>query len=376
MTLIAVLCIGSFLLAHTNANMNSRLRYWASYIVLTVIGNYTHYYFAMIPVSLAIAWLLMWKENRIELRYVVLGYLFIFFASLPVLAFLKVDFQYQHALREPRPLSLGAVVYTYFSYFSGYALGPSQFEIRTEPSGVVLRKAMPWLLLVFAAGTPILIRGARAMAGRRMLMPIFCLTTVPLLLIGIVGALSGITYNVRFVVWFAFPISVWMGIGCLSSDGEGRVSRWLFGCCFVVCLILFGIANTHRVFDSRYQIEDARSVVQFLKKSGLEDSNVFVVSDYMVRPLQYYGPQIRWAELPFPGTQGIEIDDDEKLGKAIESMRSLGSKDFYLAYSRPFHGDPHGLMLRWLDRDGVTLEHRFAGIDLYRVERQRLNGDD
>jgi hypothetical protein len=374
MTLVAVLCIGCFLLAH--ANTKSKTRYWAGYIAFTVIGIYTHYYFAMIPISLAVAWLLMGKTHRIEMRYVVIGYLFVFFASLPVLAFLKVDFQYQHALREPRPLSLGAVVYTYFSYFSGYALGPSQFEIRTEPSGAVFRKAIPWLLFLSAVTAPLFILGTRALAKRRMLIPILCVTTVPLLLIGAVGALSGITYNVRFVVWFAFPISVWIGMGSMQLREERGRARWVFGVSYVLCLTLFFIANAQRVYDPRYQIEDTRSLVRYLQKSGVQDREVFVVSDYMVRPLQYYGPTVRWAELPIPGTQGIEIDDSSKLEKAIESMRFEEQGDFYVAYSRPFHGDPLGLMRRWLERDGVELEQSFAGIDLYRVDRSIARGID
>lgn len=372
MTFWAILCIGFFLMAHGEYR---RKVFWIAFIVTSVIGMYSHYYFAMIPMSLGIALGIdkaIGSNREIAWGWVLFGYLAMGFFTLPVLLFLKTDFQFQHDLREPRPLSLNALVYTCFSYFSGYALGPSQLQIRTQSARAVLWIAIPWLLLTTIVVVPLAYRGATQLMRLGMFVPIACLITVPFVLLGITGAVSGITYNPRFVVWMAFPIFIWLGFAVRGIASAGRLERVRVCACIIACLVIFAVANHHRHFDSRYTIEDTRSVARYLKMKTHGDWPIYVVSDYMSGPLSYYEKDLDFSELPIPGKHGIEFLSDEDLALAENTIRATQASRlqnaYWLVYSRPFHGDPQGLLLRHLLMNGLQWERAFAGVDLYRGE--------
>ena len=194
---------------------------------------------------------------------------------------------------------------------------------------------------------------------------------MPLILIGLAGVLSGITYNVRFVAWFAFPLSVLFAFAFLTEH-DRRLSKWIVGC-GVGLLFIFGIANFNRVFNSRYQFEDARAIAKNLLENRTNDEPVFVVSDYMLQPLAHYyvaGSEYLF-ELPQPGTRSRVIKDAESLEEAKKVIEKLSAnKRVWLVYSRPFHGDPKGLVLEEFRKRGAKLVHEFAGMDLYLVPVQ------
>jgi 4-amino-4-deoxy-L-arabinose transferase-like glycosyltransferase len=362
MTCLSVFCIGFFLLAMSS----SKHRDFAAYTILSVMGMYVHYYFAMIPIALLIAWLI---QRRFEqLASMATCYFAMFLLTCPVLIFLIEDFKYQHNLRDPRPMSLSAVVYTYFSYFSGYAIGPSQRELQYIDSKAAMRLAVPWLVVVAATAGPLAIRGLVSLKRKKLLASLACVLTVPLILIGFAGLLSGITYNVRFVAWFAFPMSVLFAFAFMS-DNERKQPKWVW-VCGVALLGIFCVANFNRLFISRYQFEDSRAAAKFLLENRTSDEAVYVVSDYMLQPLVHYfdGGSQGLFELPQPGTRSRVIRDAESYAEAMNVVGTHSlDKRSWLVYSRPFHGDPKGMILQEFERRGALLSGRFAGIDLYLI---------
>jgi hypothetical protein len=365
MTCISVFCIGFFFLAVKS----SKNRHYAGFAIFSIVGMYAHYYFAMIPIALFVVYL--WQRNEHKFSTIAMCYFAMFVLTSPVLIFLADDFKYQHGLRDPLPMSFPAIVYTYFSYFSGYALGPSQRELQFISSAAAIRSAVPWLLACAAIGLPLASRGIGALRQKGLLVPILSLLTVPLILIGVAGLLGGITYNVRFVAWFAFPLSVLFGFAFNSDDGR-CVPKWVMACGAGVFGI-FAVANFNRVFNPRYQFEDVRGAAKFLLENRTGGEPVFVVSDYMLQPLAHYFVDDREQlfELPQLGTRSKVIDNAEEVAQAMQVVDANSqSKRSWLVYSRPFHGDPRGLMLDEFCQRGASLSHRFAGVDLYLVPRQ------
>jgi len=377
MTCVSVFCIGFYLLAMKRY----KPRYLALFTAFSVIGVYVHYYFAMIPIALFIAWLCQKRWDQFD--KLAACYLAMFALICPVLIFLIEDFKFQHNLRDPRPISLSAIVYTYFSYFSGYALGPSQRELQYIGSGAAIRSVVPWLLAVAAIAIPLAARGIGALRRKELLAPLWSVLTVPLILIGIAGLLSGITYNVRFIAWIAFPLSVLFGFAFVNEN-DGRLPKWVIAC-GVGVFGVFAIANCNRVFNSRYQFEDTRAVANHLLENRAGGEPVYVVSDYMLQPLAHYftgaheftgareftGGSEHLLELPQPGTRSRVIKDAESFAEAMSVVETHSQgKRSWLVYSRPFHGDPHGLILKEFTKRGATISHRFAGIDLYLVPVQ------
>jgi hypothetical protein len=359
-----ILTIGGFLVAV----VRDRSKWWSVTGLACLLGMYTHYYFVMIPISLTIGWLCGrdWKAWKpMLLTWTIVGLL-----SLPLVVFLKSDFQYQHDLREPRSLSLAAAVYTYFSYFSGYSLGPSQRELKTLNSSQALQGAFGWLLVVSATSIPLAVLGCIRARHVGLLSYLIALLTIPLGLLAILGWVSGITYNARFVCWMVFPLSMLLGMGIQASERRGRL---LAAFCTASIFVIFAIANYQRVFDARYQTEATRDIADYLRREGATGDSIFVVSDYIKRPLEYYLSEApRLFELPNPGIRSIVIDRDEKLQDAIGHMRRLSTDRFWVVYSRPFHGDPDGLFWNGVRPFTQEVSPKFAGAVLLKGDRRDL----
>lgn len=376
MTFLSVFCIGFFVLAMNHG----RSRCFVAFTIFSVVGMYAHYYFVMIPIALLTAWFC--QKRFSDFRRIAICYVAMFVLTCPVLVFLVEDFRYQHNLRDPRPMTVSAVAYTYFAYFSGYALGPSQRELQYIGSAAAIRSALPWLLLVTAIALPLATRGIGALKRKELMVTVVSLLTIPLILIGAAGVLSGITYNVRFVAWFAFPLSVLLGFAFSIESGR-QIPAWVI-VCGVGLFGIFGCANFNRVFNSRYQFEDARAAAKYLRESRKPGEPIYVVSDYMLQPLLHYfrdaapvaagesdAVSEKLLELPEPGTRSRVIRNSDTCTEAMQVVdsNSKGERS-WLVYSRPFHGDPDGLLLKEFTERGAKLTHSFAGIDVFLVPAQ------
>ncbi|MFO1064670.1 MAG: glycosyltransferase family 39 protein [Pirellulales bacterium] len=377
MTFWAVLSIGSFWSAMMRQERWARRLFIAS----AALGSYSHYYFVMIPASLAVAWLIFGDRSRY--REVLRMFALVALCSLPVSVFLPSDFQYQHDIRAARPLSIAAAGYTYFSYFSGYALGPSQRELQSGNFKQLIVGAIPWASVIGGALCMIGIAGRRTHLRNPLTGYCIVLCIVPLLLIGGLGAVSGITYNARFVAWFAFPMSVLLGL-CFAERQEsvdsgadkrseevpetqgsfGAVVSWCG--LFLICSVM-AIANFRRVADPRYQFEDIRSTAAHISRQGQESDAVFVIADYMSSPLGYYlGDRDRIVQLPVPDRKSQMVTDEASLEAAVRVVLEHRRSEDWLVVSRAFHADPDGLLVNELIRRGAVRLASYAGVELYR----------
>lgn len=375
MTLFGCLAIGAFLLA----DATGKIRYWILFTASCALGMYTHYYFVMIPMSIVAGWILLNFSGRrdwIHWRWLVIACLVLMCVAFSLWIFLRIDFQYQHDLRAPRPLSISALAYTYLSLFGGYALGPSQRELHAANANVL--EALPWLVMIGLASIPLICMGL--WKGRRLnlLTYLVCLLVLPFVAIGTVGLVSGITYNVRFVCWMTFPLSMLLALAfepmasprSLSSHPKLApfASRnqlpWLLA---IFVLGIFGFANYQRVFEPRYQFEDTRAVAAFLENNWKENDRVFVVSDYVNPTLEYYMPDRANAmfELPEPSVRSEVFSEPSVVDRALGVMKSESLDRYWFIYSRPFHGDPSGLFLNALEKCGVQFDREFSGIRIY-----------
>ena len=382
MTMWSCLSINAFLLATTTM----RVRYWIGFTVCCVLGMYTHYYFIMIPMSLFLSWFAGCYRGFCSCdrgKPLILSSAVLVIAAMTLLMFLKIDFQYQTGLREPRPLSLAAAVYTYFSFFSGYALGPSQRELHANPNETF--EALPWIMLTCAAALPLVVWALRRSHNRGLIICLCCLMTLPLVAIGMLGILMGVTYNVRFVCWMSFPLAMLLALSLDRSEiagvptndlswnsvRENRVQLLLL----IVVLSVFGIANYQRVYSSRYQFEDTRGVAKFLKANKADEDTVFVVSDYMNAPLEYYLPThaARMMELPVPNVRNVVLSDKASVVRALQVMLNETQDRYWFVYSRSFHGDPQGLLIKELKLRGLQFDRDFAGAQVYHGTKSGLS---
>jgi hypothetical protein len=348
------------------AVQNGRPRDWVGFAVASIAGAYTHYYFVIfLAVSLVIVVVLK-RSLRIGKRAVI-AYASIAIFGLPLLYLLPGDFHFQTSLRDPHRLTATSFVYTYLTFFTGDALGPSPRELHSISTSAAIKSVAPWAAAIGIAILILGIEGWRALRGRPALPVLSVLLIWPVLLVGGLGYVAGVNYHVRFVLWVLIPIAVWLGAGLAAGRAHWHVRIATFG---LVCLSALAIYN--RLEVPRYQNEDLRGAAAYLHTHADQAQPIFVISDYLSTAARYYLEE-PWQviELPRGGENNHVVAAASDVTMADDTIAAAvrENQPFWLIYSREFHGDPAGLLLAHLtDKRRLTAVAEFAGVTVYRSE--------
>lgn len=362
--LLATLAIGCFAIA----TIENRRPAWVVFVVVSVVGVFTHYYFVLLLASLFLVGLAA-ARGRVGWHFVavivVIGLL-----SSPVLLCLKSDFEYQKHLRDPRPLDPAAAAYTYVTYYSGYSLGPSKRDLQTLSAAAAAMEMLPWGIAILACSIPLLLLGIAGLARRRLAVAIVAIALLPILLTGLLGSVAGVTYNIRFVAWVAVPLSVCLGVGI--AHGGRRLTTWLpvLG---LAAIAFIAISNRHWI--ERYQNEDLRSAANYIAANSSPDDRVAIVSDYLENVLRYYLPEsFNVKTWPNPGEVNQAVKSKEQAEKLIDEHASANNRQrgrLWLIYARPFHGDPSGYLLEAIQSsqafEAGDSVREFPGVRIYQT---------
>ena len=358
--LLATLCAWLFF----RAREEGRWTDWALFTVAGAAGMYTHYLFVIVVATLALCLLL---DRRCEGVSPSAGWVSIAVLALlclPELALLQGDLALQ-AGREYDKATSGpaALGYTFFSFVSGFTLGPSVRELHTMGASQALRSVLPWVPLVaLAVGYPAW-SFVRSPEGRSAFRSLLILCLAPVIMVGLLSNIGNIGYSVRYVSWAVVPVAVWVGAGVGRS-----IQGWGGRAALVLLVFILVFSRWNRVAVDRYREEDSRALASFLERQGPASRSVLVTTHYMELPVGYY----LGDEWTVEGVPNVSSD-----GQGLEAAASTvleaepAEPDVWLVYSRPFHGDPGGLLLDRL-RSVAQDTARFAGIEVYVVDRSRL----
>ncbi len=337
---------------------------WLLFAIGSLGGLYTHYYFAIFWIVMALlgGWCSgRWRPSRPWwVTCVSIGLL-----ALPLIGFVQSDLNYQKSLRDARPMNVAAFGYTYLSMATGYCIGPSKTELQQISAREAMVSGAPISAVVGFIFLSLGGWGAVALRRQRLLLPVLVLVFVPVFAIGLLGRVAGVTYNPRFVVWSLPPLLLLLAAGIL----EGRRS-WIVRAGMLTLVLVSSLAIYNRQSVARYQNEDVRSLGVYLTTQTAEQAPVFVVANYMTDLVAHYLPN-EWSVggLPDPDDEALSSDSTSEVDHAfdalVDELPSGGS--YWLVYTRPFHGDPEGKLLSRLRNEG-TIEKReaFTGIVLYR----------
>jgi hypothetical protein len=336
---------------------------WALFVAAGTAGMYAHYFFAILLGTLAIC-LLVEGRNETSSRRAWISLAVLAALCVPDLWLLRIDLTFQPTPHAGKPaFGPTGFGYTYFSFVSGYTIGPSMRELHTIGATEALRELMPWLPIVGLAVGYLAWSVVRAPAGGVALRPLLILCLVPVIMLGMLTRLGHIGYNVRYGSWVVVPVVVFLGAGVAQS-----IKRWEGKLALALVVAIFALARWNRVTLDRYREEDSRALAGFLQKQGLASRNVLVTAGYMAPSVSYYLDG-DWTVGPVPGVSS-EGDGLDEAVAVILAAEQAGT-DIWLVYARPFHGDPGGLLLDRL-QSAASRAERFAGIELYLVDRGKL----
>jgi hypothetical protein len=347
----------------------NRPRDWAAFAGVATLGAYTHYYFVIFLATSAVLALILnprlWLSAKPYAAYATIG-----LAMLPMLWLLPGDLEFQKGLRDPRPLSAATFGYTYFSLFNGYTLGPSPSELQTMSGAEAIRGAAPWLAVIGVFITLLGYEGWRRVRQDRSALELATLALLPVLILSALSVAGGLNYNVRFVTWIMIAVAVWLGAGLAASWNRRHVQIAV-----AAFLIISGVAFANRHWVGRYENEDLRDATQFIQAHATKGDTVYVLSDYLSDLTRYYlGPDWTVVELPKPGSVNEIVHDEHDAQAAVDATyKTIAAKQTWIIYSRPFHGDPHGLLSEKLKANPVfEVGDTFPGVVVYRAGPQSI----
>jgi hypothetical protein len=344
----------------TAAMKSNAARHWAAFAAAAIAGAYAHYYFGLLVALAGIVWLGA-RPRGDALRRGLATFAVIAVATAPSLWLLNNDLDQPWGYARTSRFSVPALGYTYFSYLSGYTLGPSLGELHTMTQWDAAADAAPWMIVVGFGTAVLLMLGLRSLPPNDRWRAIgwaaaFCLA--PAAIIGAVSGAAGFGYNVRHAVWAFTPLATALGVGA----AHGR-PRWLAWAAVGVVGAAFAVAHVNRLRTLAHANEDIRSAGAFLTEHGAPVPT-FVLSGYMDKPLTVYLPA-DWPVIALPDA-GAEPDAAVGAVAAVRARVRAG-ETFWLIYTREFHGDPRGELL-------AAIEHEFdleqvatlAGVHVYR----------
>ena len=356
---------------------------WATLAATCVLGMYTHYYFGF--VIALVGGYLMWSfRGRIGRA----GWLSVgggLLALVPLAWLLSQDLATQVGWPHKRHFGLTELGFTYFTFLSGFTLGPSFEELHQLSTAAAIRQFAPWLALASAAGILLVIGAVRRTALPSRLTHdvndglegpsyehsgLLVLLSAGTVVIGVACNVFDVGYQVRYAVWSSVPCAV--VLGWLVARG---ITTWPGRIGSALLLILAGSALVHRHTEERYANPDVRSVAQFLTIHSPQNEPVFVISDYMVPVFDYYltsPAQILDVPAATPDADRM-AHLERQFNQAVPP-----SGRFWLLLCRDFHQDPRHEMRDWLfARADVLSTQAFAGATLIELRRNfTLRGPD
>ncbi len=339
---------------------------WACFVISSTLGVYTHYYMSLIVVAAGIAWL----HDRIWTKAGGGGGLTAFSAvallCLPLYGLLRDDFEFTEGYPVEVSANALAVGYTYFSFLSGYAFGPSVSELH-ELVAVPRQAVRAMLPAMVGSATllalPMLFGFWRQLRERRDFVVMLSFAVTPVLCCAALSAVFELNFNVRYAAPAAVPCLVMVAVGICGTQ-----QRWLRVPLLIACTAWLTLGAIRRQTVERYFNEDVRSAANWLEHHA-QDQNVFVISDYMARTLAFYSdPQIRVHRFPDPNSVMWIIRDEGDLALALQMVQeqSSGRAGCWMVVTRAFHCDPNRLLRNWLSHDASRqIAVTFPGVEVW-----------
>ena len=337
---------------------------WGWFAFNALGGLYTHYYFAIFLAVLSFSfavWAYGWRWSRGFL----LANLAIVVLALPLIGFVGKDLHFQKSLRDSRPFDVPALGYTYVSMLTGYSIGPSKRDLQVFDRQEAVSSALPIAAVVGTLFSILGFAGIGYLRKRRLLGVFLALVVAPVLLVGALGVLANVTFNPRFVVWSLLPLLALLAAGIV----EGHRS-WIIRAAMLLLVLLSVTAVYNRHSVARHQNEDICSLVTYLQQQTGDRLPVFVLSNYMQPLVAHYLPE-EWEVLELPEVSATDAmpsnEELPRLATQILKQKMPAGGDYWLVYTRSFHGDPEGQIFASLSEQGsLEKEEAFAGIILFR----------
>jgi mannosyltransferase len=358
--------------------MSDRLQWWISYCGATLINLFTFAPALFLPLAQGL-YLIGFKSFRSILpkwmicQVVVLTLFLCWFVNAYMLLspaeiredqdevpMLNVELLSSGTLRE---LSSMVIPYTFFSFSTGFSIGPSIRALHISRSVTSLLDHITILLPLFVLFGSLFTLGVWRLSQNSkvgILLIIWLFT--PMAAAFAAAAVTDLAYNVRYV---SSALPAYILILAVAITALRRRALQLIVLSAVLCVN--GLALYNYYFNPHYAREDGRSAARFLEAfSQPRDALLFMGNSTSLD--HYYQGSLalmRWKKSDVANPAAIR----RHLCELQENYKAL-----WLITIRPWEEDPTGQVKAVLDTMFDIAQHkRFTGVDIYQYQLSQQN---
>lgn len=336
------------------------LKNYIGYVISTVAGLYT-IQLTIFLVGLQALYLLLFLRKYKDQFY---KWISVFSVTvvlyLPwIIYYLKSSIDHPSGVQKKVNLIV-KLSYTIFVYCTGYSIGPSVRELHIDQSMSVVRPYLAEIMSIMILYGILFILGLWSIRkDHTRLVFLFLLQTVPIIgVLTISKIMPHIAYNVRYtgIALFGFLIFISKGIERLRLLKSKTIGIILTVTALVMIAGFSVYSYTNYQFDKRYQKEDIRGAVAYIKEEKREgDTFLCIVNAGVFNRYSKGDPQCKG----FP----MAAKDDKKMVDVEMRKRVEGKKRLWLVLSREWYAGKIGYYIKaWLDTNYKEIKQLHKGV--------------
>jgi len=250
---------------------------------------------------------------------------------------------------------VGAIPYTFFTFSTGFSLGPSLKDLHESRSVDDLLSHAPLVVPVAILFASLFALGLRRLR-REPSMDLFLLLWLGVPVLGVFTIATITTYHVYNTRYVAMVLPAYLVILARGIAEFRRPGMQNMALAAVLCVN--GISLSNYYFDPRYGREDARSAARYLEEAAGSKDIILVVGH--PRPLRYY----------YKGALPVETIDARGRNSRLvaEKLRKLADRHnrLWLVEIRSHQRDRKAKVKSTLDMLARRGQHKkFPGVDIY-----------
>jgi uncharacterized membrane protein len=254
-----------------------------------------------------------------------------------------------------REFSVGSLPYTFFAFSTGFSLGPSLSDLHTSRSVPDLLAYAPIITacaILFFVATLLGVVSVWRDPDKRMFLGLWLF--VPILAVLGISAMTGMAYNVRYVI-ASLPAYVLLLAAGIDTCTRRPVRIGLI--LSVLCVSGFSLRNYY--FNPRYGRDDGRGVAHYLELAAHSKDIIVGVGDTTSLTYYYRG------DLPIVNFNGGIRNDPTLVTTRLQQLIKQYDR-LWLVEIRAWETDPKRQTRSTLDMlSGPGLYKEFGGVDVY-----------
>ncbi len=336
---------------------------WKNYVVYvlsTVAALYTHQLTIFLILLQGLYILLFWQKYKKQLLkwLSVVTVLVLLFLPLVILSWntvLNKQFGFH------RETELIAIPYTLYTYSAGYSIGPSITEIHVDSSLSTIKPYFFEIGILMFIYIVFFLLGAWSISkdGKKKLILLLLIFIVPISGVFCLSIIKpNIQYSVRHtgIAFFGYLVFIAKGIDFISSLKSKKLGivTLIFALILIGGFSMYSYANYQ--FDKKYQKEDIRGAVAYIKEQRTDGDVVLCLDDFLFN--RYSGSDFQCSGFPISVKNNNVMVDNEMLRVLNEKKR------LWLVLHREWSAYQivHGLKM-WLDTNYEEIKYLHKGIN-------------